>query len=153
MMEINEKLDKDYLALAKFWGQRRSKDPNKKVGAVLVRPDNSVAALCYNGFPRQMKDLPEEYADRDVKLSKIVHAEMNALLMARDQDLEGCTLYTWPLPCCDRCAPHVIQAGIRRVVAPDVPPDSKWVSSIAKSMEYFDEAGVYISLYAIEGEE
>lgn len=137
----------DFLRLAKFWGNLKSKDPSTKVGAVLVRPDYSVVSLCYNGFPRQMEDLPEDYANREVKLSKIIHAEMNALLMSRDQDLKGCTLYTYPLPCCDRCAPHIIQSGIKRVVSIDVPAKSRWADSVSKSMKYFDEAGVFITLY------
>lgn len=146
-MEINEKWDKDYLALAKFWAERKSKDPSTQVGAVLVRPDKSVASLTYNGFPIGMDDDPYLYSDRECKLSRIIHAEMNAILLCQDRSLKGYTLYTWPLLCCDRCAMHVIQSGVRRVVSVDLAQDSKWAGSVAKSIEYFDEAGVYITLY------
>jgi deoxycytidylate deaminase len=35
-----------------------SKDPSTKVGAVIVRPDLTVASIGYNGFPRGMSDDP-----------------------------------------------------------------------------------------------
>ena len=94
-----------------------SKDPSTKCGAVLVRPDRTIASLGYNGFPRGIEDAPELYANREEKYKRVVHAEMNAMLFAREP-VAGMTLYTWPcLPCC-RCATCIIQMGIVRVVAP-----------------------------------
>ena len=134
--------DLRYLELARLvagW----SKDPSTQVGAVVVRPDNSVASLGYNGFPRGIVDAPERYEDRDTKYSYIVHAEMNAVLSAHT-NVRGCTLYTWPLLSCDRCSVHMIQAGLVRVVAPTCPPDKveRWEPILAKSRSRFDEAGV-----------
>ena len=35
---------------------RRSRDPNTQVGAVILRADNTVASVGYNGFPRGTND-------------------------------------------------------------------------------------------------
>jgi len=95
-----------------------SKDPSTKCGAVVVRPDRTVASLGYNGFPRGVEDAPKLLNNREEKYKRVVHAEMNALLFCQEHVRRGYVLYTWPfLPCC-RCAAHVIQKGIGRVVAP-----------------------------------
>lgn len=124
----------------------RSKDPSTKCGAVIVRPDKTIAATGYNGFPRDIEDKPELLSDRDQKLVRIIHAEMNAILTAREP-LRGYTLYTWPFLTCDNCAKHVIQAGITRVVAP--PPSlrvlERWGHSFSLSRQLYREAGVKVS--------
>ena len=136
------KWDIRYLEMARLvagW----SKDPSTQTGAVIVRPDNSVASVGYNGFPRGIEDTPERYEDREVKYSFIVHCEMNAVLSAHDNVI-GNTLYTWPFLSCDRCAVHMIQAGITRVVAPTCPPDKadRWEPILSESKRRFEEAGV-----------
>lgn len=143
-----QKWDMRFLSLAKTVASW-SKDPSTQTGAVIVRPDRTVASLGYNGFPRQSSDRLEDYANRDLKLSKIVHCEMNAILSAREP-VRGYTLYTWPFMSCDRCAVHVIQAGIKRVVAPEIPADKKdrWAEIMARSEAYFQEAGVELVIYA-----
>lgn len=133
--------DQRFLDLAKnisIW----SKDPSTKCGAVIVRPDKTVASLGYNGFPRGINDSEERLNNRETKLSLTVHCEINAILSSKES-VEGYTLYTWPYLCCDRCASHVIQAGIIRVVAPICSVD-RWQESINKGKEYFKEAGVEV---------
>lgn len=142
-----EKWDRRFLKLATMvstW----SKDPSTKVGAVIVRGDRTVASLGYNGFPMFNEDRPDDYLNRDVKYSKIIHAEMNAILHARER-LQGYTLYLHPFICCDRCAVHVIQAGISRVVARKLPAhlEPRWGTIIKKSMAYFEEADVDVTIY------
>ena len=102
----------DMAAMVASW----SKDPSTKVGAVIVAPDRTVVSLGYNGFPRGMRDSLELYLDRDEKLKRVVHAEMNAILTAR-RDLTDCTLYTWPFLPCNQCASMIMQTGITRVVS------------------------------------
>lgn len=97
-----------------------SKDPSTKVGAVIVRPDKTIASVGFNGFPKGVPDLPEWYADRDIKYKIVKHAEENAILFAQE-DIKGHTLYVYPLPPCSSCAGDIIQRGIKRVVA-IVPP-------------------------------
>jgi dCMP deaminase len=35
---------------------KRSADPSTQVGCVIVKPDNRIVSLGYNGFPRNTKD-------------------------------------------------------------------------------------------------
>lgn len=122
-----------------------SKDPSTKTGAVIVRPDRTVVSVGYNGFPRGMIDDPRDYENRELKYKKIVHCEMNAVLSAHS-DVRGCTLYTHPFLSCERCAVHMIQAGIARAVGPVLPEHlrERWEGSLALTKEWFEEAGVEV---------
>ncbi len=135
------KWDRFYLGMAEYVATA-SKDPSTKVGSVIVRPNNTIASVGYNGFPRGMSDDPALYADRETKYSRIVHAEMNAILNAHGP-VDGFTLYN-TFPPCDRCAVFVVQAGIRRVVTLSVPTEAadRWASSLAKTAAIFADAGV-----------
>jgi dCMP deaminase len=133
--------DAHFLGLAERAAQK-SKDPSTKCGAIIVRQDRSIASTGYNGFPRGVSDTPDLYADRETKLRRIVHAEMNAILFAREP-LNGYTLYTWPFLTCERCAAHVVQAGIKRVVAPKS-NNARWIESFQFARSLFAEAGVNV---------
>lgn len=146
---ISDKWDRRFLELARevsTW----SRDPSTKVGAVLVRSDRTIAALGYNGFPQGMPDKEEHYKDRAQKLSRVCHAEMNALMWCRDPlPLDGVTLYATG-PCCDRCAVHMIQAGIRRFVFMK-PTDEQWIRwNVARTMEYFREVKAQVVVLDLE---
>ena len=137
--------DKRYLELARHVASW-SKDPSTKTGAVITAPDGRVVSVGYNGFAKGVDDTPERYNDRDLKYKMIVHCERNAILFAK-RDLAGCTLYTWPFMSCSVCAAMVIQAGIKRCVAPPVPPHllERWghdMNVLATTM--FNEAGVEV---------
>jgi dCMP deaminase len=122
-MTNNDKWTRRFLALAEHvagW----SKDPSTQAGAVIVRPNRTVASMGFNGFPRGLPDVPELLANREEKYRRVIHCEMNAVLHAREP-VAGYTLYTWPFFTCERCAVHMIQAGIKRVVAPELPEDLK----------------------------
>lgn len=139
---MTDKWDFRFLELARLvagW----SKDPSTQTGAVIVRPDRTVASLGYNGFPRLCDDDPALYADRETKYARIVHCEMNAILAAREP-LHGYTLYTFPFMSCDRCAAHVIQAGIVRCVAPkpDAEKLTRWAEAFERTRRLFNEARV-----------
>lgn len=88
-----------------------SKDPSTRVGAVIVRPDRTIASVGYNGFPRGVTDT---YGTREDKLLRTIHAEANAILSAREP-LHGYTLYVTPLHPCANCAGLIIQSGIKIV--------------------------------------
>lgn len=122
-----------------------SKDPGTKVGAVLAR-GNRVLSVGYNGLPRQLPDTGLD--DRPSKLSRTIHAELNAIFNSYARP-EGATLYVTPLQPCDRCAVHVIQAGIVRVVAGmyvEATNNSErlreWAALANLSSEYFRQSGV-----------
>lgn len=144
-----DKWDRRFLELAEhvaMW----SKDPSTKVGAVIVRPDRTIASLGYNGFPRGIEDRPEWLEDREQKYPRIVHAEMNAILSARER-LDGCTLYTWPPsygPTCSACAVHVIQAGITRVVGRFAQGDraDRWRASCELALQLYRDANITVEM-------
>jgi dCMP deaminase len=140
--------DKKYLELAKFvatW----SKDPSGKVGAVVVNWDEHLEFIGYNGFPRGVLDSEERYADRPMKYSLVVHAEVNAIIKA-GLSARGATIYVWPSfalpPICNECAKVVIQAGIAEVVGYPAPTNDpravRWLESIKVSRTMLEEAGV-----------
>lgn len=119
-----------------------SKDPSTKVGAVLAR-GKFIVSPGYNGFPAGVEDSPERLNNREVKYKMVLHAEENAILTAK-QDLTGCTMYTWPLQPCSRCTAKLIQAGVKRIVAPPPSEDhlSRWGEDFELSRQMCQEAGV-----------
>lgn len=148
--DIIRKWDLRFLMLAKHisaW----SKDPSTRVGAVIVDGQNRVISTGYNGFPRGIKDTAERLNDRDTKYSMVVHGEINALLFAT-QPLAGSTLYLWPFLSCSHCTAIIINAGIKRVVAP-ISTNPRWAESIALSVQLYHEAGVSAVLLDLPPEE
>lgn len=128
-----------------------SKDPSTKTGCVIVRPDTTVAAVGYNGFPRTIKDSPEILNNREEKYKRTIHCEMNAILSARER-LDGYALYNWPGQSCDRCAVHIIQSGIVKVVSPKIESDftKRWEEQAKLAEELFAEAGVEVVYIKME---
>lgn len=144
-----DKWDQRFYDLAKHIAEW-SKDPNAKVGAVVVARRGRDIAIGFNGFPMGVEDSVERLQDLDVKLDMTVHAEMNALIAAGSR-AQGATLFVWGKPICARCAGSIIQAGIQRVVAPDptlTPIDSKWRKPGEIAYEMLKEAGIQVDLYS-----
>lgn len=151
-IDRHPKWDERFLQLARLvstW----SKDPSTKVGAVLVSPDRLDVIIGYNGFPQRMADVPTYLNDRETKYSRMVHGEMNALLNAR-RSVVGYRLYTYPFMCCDRCTPHVIQAGISALITYEATPAAmlRWDKSFTLSRLYFQEAGIPVIEYPTPAE-
>ena len=145
-MDFDYKWDMRFLDLAHTvacW----SKDPSTKVGSVIVRPDKTVAALGFNGFPRLMPDLPEYLENREEKYSRVIHAEMNALLQAREP-VQGYIMYCSLLPC-DRCLVHAAQAGIVRFIAPieTLQASARWGAAFDKTRSYARQMGLELVQY------
>lgn len=144
--------DRRFLRLAReiaSW----SKDPSTQCGAVIVRPDRTICSTGYNGFPRRMNDHPDLYANRPVKYSRTVHAEMNAILCSRDSHLHGFTVYVWPMPPCDRCMAHMAQSLIGRIVcpAPDEERAERWKDAFEASRLMCEETGIQLDLIDATG--
>lgn len=119
-----------------------SKDPSTRVGAVIVRPDKTIASVGFNGFPRGVEDHTERMEDRDTKLQFTLHAEINAILAAKEP-LARCTLFVHPFQPCAQCAGAIIQSGIGRVICPEKPDLSTcWVQSFEAAQTMFRESGV-----------
>lgn len=134
------KWDERFIGLARHVAQW-SKDPSTQVGAVLVRPDRTVASVGFNGFARRVEDSKERYADRPTKYEMIVHAELNALLNTRES-IEGYTLYVTPLPPCAQCTAALIQRGIGKVVLDRSKTAETWDEKFEISRTMLAEAGV-----------
>jgi dCMP deaminase len=138
------KWDLRFLELCKFISSW-SKDPSTKTGAAIVRPDNTIVSVGYNGFPPNIEDTEERLSNRELKYQMVIHCEMNALILTRES-IVGCTLYTYPFISCSRCAAHFIRVGITRVVAP-IPPEDKlerWGEDFKLSRSLFKEACIEV---------
>lgn len=119
-----------------------SKDPSTKCGAVITR-GNRIVSLGFNGFPSGVHDYDARLADRELKYKMVLHAEVNALLFAKE-DLSDCTLYVVPMPPCSRCAAQIIQAGIKTIVTVSPPADKikRWFDEFHIASLMYSEAGV-----------
>jgi dCMP deaminase len=127
-----------------------SKDPSTKCGCVIVRPDKTIHGMGFNGFPRGLPDSPSLYDERTEKYARVIHAEMNALMNGIGRDLTNCTSYTWPpghSPSCDRCASHLVHAGIRNFVHvyEETEASQRW--NPTTSLKILTAAGAQITRY------
>jgi dCMP deaminase len=124
---MSERWDRHYLERALKCSEM-SKDPNTRVGAVIIAPGREPVSDGFNGLPRGIADTPERLNDWELKLQLIVHAEVNAVINASrmGRGVMGCTLYlaatddtglVWGGCPCTRCTATLIQAGIAEIVA------------------------------------
>jgi len=127
-----------------------SKDRGRKVGAVIVGPDNEVRSSGFNGIPRGVNDDVEERHDAasGEKYLWVSHAERNAIYNAAllGVSTKGCTIYVPWYPCIE-CAKAIVQAGIGRIVCfePDL-SDSNWGKDFEKSLIFLGEGSVITKL-------
>jgi dCMP deaminase len=136
-MTSTEKWDRRFMEMAKLVASW-SKDPSSKVGAVITR-GKFVVSVGFNGFPQGVIDSDERLTNRELKYPMILHAEINAILSAR-QDVRGCTIYVTPYMPCPQCAAVIVQSGIARIVY--TPSDNeKWGKPVLSTSQ-FSEAGV-----------
>jgi dCMP deaminase len=122
-----------------------SKDPDRKVGAVLVAPDRRQISFGYNGFPADMPDRSDWLQDKEIKLTHMVHAEENCLAQA-PFSARGCTLFVTRFPCQECATRWILEAGIAHVVAPR--PDFghlRWGESWIKALAAIRHAHIGIT--------
>ena len=136
--------DEYFMALAKLTAIR-SKDPNSKVGAVIVNKNNRVVSIGYNGTPNGFADIdfPWEREGEELKTKYpfVCHAEANAIdnYRGNKQEFEGAKVYVTLFPCND-CAKKIIQNGIKEVIyACDKYANT---NSVKASKIMFDKCGV-----------
>ena len=113
-MDKQERIDRAWLETAMTFGYHMSKDPECKVGAIIVTPDNMLTSFGYNGFPIGVRDDADAWKDKDRKNALVVHAEVNAIIKA-PFNTEGCTLYCNRKPC-QYCLGVAANARIHRIV-------------------------------------
>ena len=119
-----------------------SKDPSTQVGAAILRADNTVASVGFNGLPRGISD-DHRLHEREWKHAVVRHAEENAIQQAHER-LDGCTLYVAPLWPCSRCAGAIIQAGIARLVYRADCSRDDWSPNARIALALLNEGGVEI---------
>jgi dCMP deaminase len=144
MKTMEMKWQARFLALTKeiaSW----SKDNGTKVGSVIVRPDRTICSVGFNGFPRGIEDNPSAIANRDTKLLRTIHAELNAILSAKEP-LNGYSIFVWPFQPCSQCAAAIIQSGIKVVYCPftDHSSNERWSDSFMSALQMLDEANVRV---------
>ena len=139
-----EKWDQQFFDVAEL-AAKWSKDPNAKVGAVIVDTQGQIAGVGYNGFPKLVEDSAERLENTEIKLEMVVHAEVNAILGAGTRARDG-TIYVCGKPVCARCAGSIIQAGLKRVISakPSIGTDSKWDRSGIIALDMFNEANIIV---------
>ena len=93
---------------------KKSKDPWRQVGACLLRHDNTVAGIGFNGYPAGMR---EDWQDRDNRRLFVVHAEQNALRYVKPDE---CAMIAVTLLPCNDCLKAIASHGIKRVVYRDI---------------------------------
>ncbi len=129
----------------------RSKDPNTKVGAVLVK-NNKVLGTGYNGFPSGCDESRFSWSRDttagwlDTKYPYVIHAEANALLNTVAA-VAGGEIYVTQHPC-NECAKLLIQGGVRRITFLD--NKHLGTESYAASQKLFAVTGVEIRHLARE---
>jgi len=137
------KWDRRFLKIAESISEW-SKDPSTKVGAIITN-DIKIVSMGYNGLPQSTPDYPEILNVREVKYQYIIHAEVNAVLSAK-QDLKGCTIYTSPFLPCPRCASILVQSGISRVVSSKC-KNERWKQSLKESKYFMELSNVRVIEY------
>lgn len=136
-----------YLDVPRYFADKFSRDNSTKVGAIVIDPESYQVLLTgYNGFPRKVKELPERM-ERPAKYLYTEHAERNAIYHAarKGPHTLGATMICTMFPCAD-CARAIIQAGIIRVITPDIAVE-RWAESSEAARQMLIEAGVQIEYY------
>jgi len=147
---VSKKWDGRWLQMAKHFASF-SKDPSTGVGACAVDDRQVLISSGFNGFSRGVKDKRSRLMNRESRLARTAHAEINLIIHA-GESLRGSTVYVWPMAPCSTCAAALIQAGVRRVVSPTPSPDlaARWGASLRLARAMLREAGVKVEM--LDGE-
>jgi deoxycytidylate deaminase len=86
-----------------------SEDPYKKVGSVALRPDNSVAAVSYNGAP---PNIDIDWSDRDERRKYVIHSEINLLRFIKPHECDRVAITLSP---CVDCLKNMAAYGVKQI--------------------------------------
>jgi dCMP deaminase len=134
-----EKWDDRYLKLALHVASW-SKDPSTQVGCVIIDEKGRPVSFGFNGFARGCDDSPERYANRDLKLTLTIHAEINAVLAA-GRHLDNCTVYITHPPCL-QCLVKLKQSFVSKIVCYDGGEDFSKRWNPQDSVKMAEELGI-----------
>lgn len=97
----------------------RSKDPNTKVGSIIVDEEKRIVGAGYNGMVRGSNEdfftWNSEGEWTQTKYPYVIHAELNSILNSNVADLKQCKIYCTLFPC-NACALAIAQKGIKTVI-------------------------------------
>ena len=98
----------------------KSKDPNTKVGCVIVNQKNRQVSAGYNGMVAGVDESKIPWGNdkskfiSEQKYPYVIHSEANAIDYAKT-DLTGCRIYVTLFPCSD-CTKRIANNGINEVI-------------------------------------
>jgi dCMP deaminase len=134
-----------YLKLAQYNADLFSKDPDCKVGSIILTEDFSrVLSTGINGMPRKMNDDNQERWKKPIKYSFIQHSEANSVSNAArtGTPIDSSVIVVTKFPC-STCTKLLIQAGIKKIytVAPNYESEV-WGDDARISEEMLNEVGI-----------
>lgn len=92
----------------------RSPDPARQVGAVLVSAeDNFLISTGYNGLVSGSND-EIDWTDRPLVHTRVIHAEVNCILHARNKDKKLLKMYITTSPC-KECIKLLASMGVKEI--------------------------------------
>ena len=145
-MTMDETKATKYLQLAKYQASLFSKDPNRKVAAIILASDSfQILSTGFNGICRGLEETEERWS-RPLKYKWVCHAEMNAIANAArgGVKIENGICVVTMFPCVD-CCKALIQSGITTVICEDPDwDDVRWGSDFKLSFEMMQEAKINI---------
>ena len=119
----------EYALLLANTASLRSEDPYIKCGACVLRHDNSVAGLGYNGSPPGYNI---DWTDRDARRTFVSHADRSALRYCKPGEAK---LIAVTLSPCQHCIIDIAMFGIKKVIFQDDYNDYFQVLEIAKKYD------------------
>lgn len=154
--DVHEDISTEYISWDETWMEiceviaKRSKDPKRKIGALIVNDEHKIISIGYNGMPNTRHGIDNDKiypwtkvgnTPEDTKYAYVVHAELNAILNAASngQSVKNCTLYV-TYNCCNECCKAVVQSGIKKVIYKD--SKDKLMYNIGRQMLY--NAGIEV---------
>mgnify|MGYP000088074310 CR=1 FL=1 len=111
-MPLKSEIDKVFMNMA-LNISKLSKDPSRKVGAIIVSEDGRHFSVGYNGFPKGLQESKEKW-EKPAKYDYVQHAELNAIMNC-PWDCKGATIYVTLQPC-HRCLGALRNSGIKNIV-------------------------------------
>lgn len=135
-----------FMKVARDMANTMSKDPNKKVGCIILDPNTLFIRACgYNGFPLNTVETANRW-QREEKKWWVNHAEMSAICSAcrhgtsLDKSIAVVTMHP-----CSACAKAMIQSGISKIitVAPNL-EHPRWGEEFKVAQILFEEADIQV---------
>jgi dCMP deaminase len=124
---------------------KESHDPSTKVGCIIVDQGN-IVALGFNHIPRRIRFMENQIQDRSWKYSRVIHAELDAVLKLGKQIVKHPIMYSTHYPC-DRCAALIVEAGIQELYTKKIPLDmiERWGESMKIASQILQDGNVFVN--------